>query len=73
MSRHLQALVGLIDDLTPLKDVQTCLVCWLFKRSGKPLATKLPSWTSTGQKASSPLNLVLPTKLSCGRLRNSVT
>jgi|BogFormECP12_OM2_1039638.scaffolds.fasta_scaffold34282_2 CRP-like cAMP-binding protein len=36
MSRHLQALVGLIDDLT-LKDVQTRFVCWLLKRCGKPL------------------------------------
>src|SRR3984893_3549391 len=39
MSRHLQALVGLIDDLT-LKDVQTRLVCWLLKRCGKPLGDK---------------------------------
>ena len=36
MSRHLHALVGLIDDLT-LKDVQTRLVCWLLKRCGNPL------------------------------------
>jgi CRP/FNR family transcriptional regulator, dissimilatory nitrate respiration regulator len=39
MSRHLQELVGLIDDLT-LKDVQTRLVCWLLKRCGKPLRDK---------------------------------
>ena len=39
MSRHLQALVGLIDDLT-LKDVQTRLVCWLLKRCDKPLGDK---------------------------------
>ena len=39
MSHHLQALVGLIDDLT-LKDVQTRLVCWLLKRCGKPLGDK---------------------------------
>jgi CRP/FNR family transcriptional regulator len=39
MSRHLQELVGLIDDLT-LKDVQTRLVCWLLKRCGKPLGDK---------------------------------
>jgi CRP/FNR family transcriptional regulator, dissimilatory nitrate respiration regulator len=36
MSRHLHALVGLIDDLT-LKDVRARLVCWLLKRCGKPL------------------------------------
>jgi CRP/FNR family transcriptional regulator len=36
MSRHLQALVSLIDDLT-LKDVQTRFVCWLLKRCGNPL------------------------------------
>src|SRR6267154_1203957 len=36
MSRHLHALVGLIDDLT-LKNVQARLVCWLLKRCGKPL------------------------------------
>ena len=35
MSRHLQALVGLIDDLM-LKDVQTRLVGWLLKRCSKP-------------------------------------
>jgi CRP-like cAMP-binding protein len=37
MSRHLHALVALIDDLT-LKDVQARLVCWLLKRCAKPLA-----------------------------------
>ena len=35
MSRHLQALVGLVDDLM-LKDVQTRLVGWLLKRCSKP-------------------------------------
>jgi CRP/FNR family transcriptional regulator, dissimilatory nitrate respiration regulator len=39
MSRHLQALVGLIDDLT-LKDVQTRFVCWLLKRCGKPFGRR---------------------------------
>ena len=39
MSRHLQTLVGLIDDLT-LKDVQTRLVGWLLKRCGKPLGNE---------------------------------
>jgi CRP-like cAMP-binding protein len=39
MSRHLQALVGLIDDLM-LKDVQTRLVGWLLKRCGKPLGNE---------------------------------
>jgi CRP/FNR family transcriptional regulator, dissimilatory nitrate respiration regulator len=39
MSRHLQTLVGLIDDLT-LKNVQTRLVSWLLKRCGKPLGDK---------------------------------
>jgi CRP/FNR family transcriptional regulator, dissimilatory nitrate respiration regulator len=39
MSRHLHALVGLIDDLT-LKDVQTRLVCWLLKRCGKPVGDR---------------------------------
>jgi CRP/FNR family transcriptional regulator, dissimilatory nitrate respiration regulator len=36
MSRHLHALVGLIDDLS-LKDVRARLVCWLLQRCGKPL------------------------------------
>ena len=39
MSRHLQTLVGLIDDLT-LKDVQTRLVGWLLKRCGKSLGNE---------------------------------
>ena len=39
MSRHLQTLVGLIDDLT-LKNVQTRLIGWLLKRCGKPFGDK---------------------------------
>lgn len=39
MSRHLQKLVGLIDDLT-LKDVQTRLVGWLLERCGKSLGNE---------------------------------
>jgi CRP-like cAMP-binding protein len=39
MSRHLQTLVDLIDDLT-LKDVQTRLVGWLLKRCSKALGNE---------------------------------
>jgi CRP/FNR family transcriptional regulator, dissimilatory nitrate respiration regulator len=39
MSRHLEALVGLIDDLT-LKDVQTRLLGWLLKQCAKPLGSE---------------------------------
>jgi hypothetical protein len=72
MSRHLQALVSLIDDLT-LKDVQTRFVCRLLKRCGNPLGDQAVVVDSTEQKASSPLNLVPPTKLSRGRLWNCVS
>ena len=74
MSRHLQALVGLIDDLT-LKDVQTRFVCWLLKRCGKPLGDEavVVKLDRTKGVLAAGIILVLPTKLSRGRLRNSVT
>ena len=72
MSRHLQALVGLIDDLR-LKDVKRALSLGFLNAVANRWATKPSSWNSTGQKASSPLNSVLPTKLSRGRSRNSGT
>jgi CRP-like cAMP-binding protein len=37
MSQHLRVLVGLLDDLT-LKDMETRLANWLFKRCSRPLA-----------------------------------
>ncbi len=72
MSRHLQTLVGLIDDLT-LKDVQRALSAGFLSAVANRWATKPSSWNSTGQKASSPLSLVLRTKRSHGHLPNSAT